>query len=101
MNMTPLIRDLKVFALVSLFYLALLLIIGLARRARSGPGASLKRELAALFANKNFIWVYSAVYLFTATYAVKNVAARIVLMFLYVAFVFKLVKADLDSRKRP
>lgn len=105
MNSEQLLRDLKVFCLVSLFYLIVLGIICAvkAARGRKNPGAgapaSFKSTLHSLLANKNFSYLYSAIYLFTTIYAVKNVAVRIVLVFIYVAIIAKMVKNDLDSRK--
>lgn len=99
MNTERLLRDLKAFALVTLFYLLLLAAICAVRAWRKG-GSSWLAELRLLLRSKNFTWVYSAIYLFTTMYAVKNVVARIILMFIYLGLVIKLVKADLDSRKR-
>lgn len=100
--MEKLLRDFKVFALVSLFYLLLFGVIAAvkirrARRGKSGP-LDLKAEFKAAFANKNLLYLFSAIYLFTAMYAVKNVVFRIVLMFAYVGFVAQMVRMELAGR---
>lgn len=105
MDSEKLLRDFKVFCLVTLFYLLLLGVFAAVRawRGRKNPEmglpTSLKSALHSLLASKNFLYLYSAVYLFTTIYAVKNVVIRIVLVFIYVAVIAKMVKNDLDSRK--
>lgn len=97
MDSKKLLRDLVVFCLVSLFYLIILSIKLYMGRDKSSP-FKFRAELTKSLANKNFIWLFSAIYLFTAMYAVKNVVARILFMFIYLIFVIKLVQADLNSR---
>lgn len=96
------LRDLAVFALVSLFYLAVLVAVA-AFRARSagkkaGRPADFRAELRRLLSNRNFARIFAAVYLFTAMYAVKNVAFRIILVFIYAALIVGLVRDDLAGR---
>lgn len=96
------LRDLAVFALVSLFYLAVPAAVA-ALRARSagkknGRPSGFRAELRLLTANKTFARVFAAVYLFTAMYAVKNVAFRIILVFIYAALIVRLVRDDLAGR---
>lgn len=105
MNTEKLMRDFKVFCLVVLFYSLLICVICaakvyLGRKGKSGH-FDLNAELRAIFSNKNFVYVYSAIFLFTAMYAVKFVVFRVILMFIYLGFIVKLVKGDLSSRGKP
>lgn len=104
MNTEKLLRDFKVFALVTLFYLLLYGALGAVKIWRTPRGAAeqpdFKAEIKALFANKNLLYLCSAIYLFSAMYAVKNVVFRIVLMFTYVGFIVQMVRADLASRNK-
>ena len=74
--------------------------ICLGRKGKNGP-FDLRAELTEILSNKNFVYVYSAVFLFTSMYAVKFVVFRVILMFIYLGFIVKLVKNDLSSRNKP
>lgn len=97
-------RDFKVFIIVTLCYLALVACLCAVRIYKSSgkkdAPSGIKAGVKEILANKNTVCLFSAIYLFIAMYAVKNVVFRIALMFIYLGFIIKMVKADLESRNK-